>query len=359
MTTQDQALDQAAVEAFGGRVLEVFNGASLAIMLSIGHRTDLFDIMATLPPATSEQIAAAAGLNERYVREWLGAMTTGRIVAYDPTTRTYRLPPEHATFLTRAAGPNNFACFMQSVGMMAQVEDDVVACFRDGGGVPYSRFPQFQRLMAEVSGEIHDARLIDTILPLVPGLVERLRTGIEVADVACGMGHAVNLMARAFPGSRFTGYDFSEEGIAAGRAEAAAWGLTNARFELKDVATLDAESGFDAITVFDGIHDQAQPRRVLANIARALRPSGTFLMVDVAASSNLEENLDHPMATALYTGSTLHCMTVSLAQGGEGLGTMWGEQKARQLLAEAGFVVQDVARVEGDIGNNYYLCRKA
>jgi ubiquinone/menaquinone biosynthesis C-methylase UbiE len=192
----------------------------------------------------------------------------------------------------------------------------------------------------------------------VPGLVERLRAGIDVADVGCGLGHAVTLMAGAFPRSRFTGFDFSAEGIAAGRKAAARRGLSNARFELQDVARLDVSQGYDLITAFDAIHDQAQPAQVLAGITRALRPGGTFLMVDIAASSNLAENGEHPLGSYLYTVSCMHCMTVSLAQGGAGLGTMWGEQVALRMLAEAGFSQVEVRRVPGDIINSYYIARR-
>jgi ubiquinone/menaquinone biosynthesis C-methylase UbiE len=188
--------------------------------------------------------------------------------------------------------------------------------------------------------------------------VDRLRDGIDVADVGCGAGHAINVMAREFPNSRFTGYDFSDEGVAIGRREAKEWGLTNATFEVKDVATLDGSKQFDLITVFDAIHDQAQPRRVLKGIYDALKPGGTFLCVDIRASSDLHENIEHPLAPFMYTVSTMHCMTVSLALGGEGLGTVWGEQKARELLNEAGFRDISVATVEGDIMNNYYIARK-
>jgi len=132
-----------------------------------------------------------------------------------------------------------------------------------------------------------DATLLQSTLLLVPGLVERLQAGIDVADIGCGAGHAVNVMARAFPQSRFTGYDFSADGIAMDQQEAQQLGLTNARFEQQDVATLDVREGYDLITVFDAIHDQAKPRTVLQNVQRALRPGGTFLMVDVNASSNV------------------------------------------------------------------------
>ena len=356
MTTQE--LDATKAHAFAGQMLGVFNSAMLALMTSIGHQTGLFDKMASLSPSTSAQIAQAAGLNERYVREWLGAMVTGRIIEYDPADATYGLPPEHAVTLTRAAGPDNLANLSQYVSLFGNVEEHIIAAFRNGGGVPYSAFPRFQRLQAEESAQIHDAVLIDVTLPLVPGLSDRLSAGIDVLDVGCGQGHSINLMARTFPSSRFAGHDFSEEGVAAGTAEASSWGLANARFEAKDAATLDEPGRYDLITAFDAIHDQAQPTRVLRAIAEALRPDGVFLMVDIAASSNLHENIDHPLGPALYAVSTMHCMTVSLALNGEGLGTMWGEQLARQKLAEAGFTRVDVKQVPGDFINNYYIAKK-
>jgi 2-polyprenyl-3-methyl-5-hydroxy-6-metoxy-1,4-benzoquinol methylase len=355
MTTQQ--IDQQKAEAFAGTMLGILNGGLVSFMLSIGHRTGLFDKMATMPPSTSQQIADATGLNERYVREALGSLTMAKVVEYDPSAKTYRLPPEHAGFVTRAAGPNNMATMAQFTSLFGQVEDQIVESFRNGGGVPYSAFGAFQRLMSEESGQVMDATLIPSTLPLT-GMIDRLKSGIDVLDVGCGKGHAINVMAREFPESRFTGYDFSEEGVKAGVAEAKNWGLSNAKFVRKDVATIDETAAYDLITAFDSIHDQAHPTKVLANIARALRPGGVFLMVDVAGSSNLEDNIQHPLAPALYAISTLHCMTVSLALNGEGLGTMWGEQLARQKLADAGFTNVDVKSVEGDILNAYYVASK-
>lgn len=355
--TEDGALDRSA--EFAQRVLDVLNGGALALMTSVGHRTGLFDVLASMTPATSSQIAEAAGLNERYVREWLSAMTTGGFVDHDPTAMTFVLPPEHAAWLTRAAGPDNLAVQAQYIGLLAQVEDQVVGCFRHGGGVPYSDFPTFTALMAEDSGAVLDANLIEVILPLVPGVLERLQAGIDVADVGCGSGHAINLMAQAFPASRFVGFDTSDAGIAAAVAEAEAMGLSNARFEVRDAATLDGSEQFDFITTFDSIHDQAHPDLVLTGIATSLRPGGVYLCVDITASSTLAENLTHPLGTLLYTISCMHCMTVSLADNGMGLGTMWGEQKARQMLAEAGFTSVTLRNVDGDIFNSYYIAAHA
>ena len=350
--------NQATAEAFAEKMLGILNHGALALMLSIGHRTGLFDTMATLPPSTSAHLANAAGLHERYVREWLGAMVTGRIVEYDPTTDTYSLPQEHAASLTRAATPNNLAMFMQYIPLLGAVEDGIVECFRHGGGVPYAAYPRFQHVMAEESSQTVAAVLVDAILPLIPGLVDALHQGIEVLDVGCGRGHALNIMAKAFPQSRFTGYDFSKEGTAAGKAEAQAWGLSNVTFVAKDVATIDEVHHYSLITAFDAIHDQAKPREVLKRIATALRSDGTFLMQDIAASSPVHKSLDHPMAPLLYTVSCMHCMTVSLALHGEGLGAMWGEEKALELLAEAGFTQIEVKRLSHDMQNSYYVATK-
>ncbi|MFC1834751.1 class I SAM-dependent methyltransferase [Thermodesulfobacteriota bacterium] len=352
-----QQLDQEKAEAFADGMVNVLNNACLALMLSIGHRTELFDKMANLSWATSEKIAETASLNERYVREWLASMVVGRVVEYDPAGKTYRLPAEHAAFLTRAATPDNLAVFMQYVAVMGNVEDDIVDCFRNGGGVPYSGFPRFHEVMAEDSGQSVLPAIVDHILPLAPGLVEAMKTGIDVLDLGCGSGRAINLMAKAFPNSRFTGYDISDEALAAGRAEAERMGLSNADFTIQDVTIMDDEARYDLITAFDAIHDQAAPATVLSNIVTALRSGGVFLMQDLAGSSHLENNLEHPIAQFLYTISTMHCMTVSLAQDGAGLGTLWGEELAQRMLAEAGFSDVSVQRLAHDIQNSYYICR--
>jgi SAM-dependent methyltransferase len=343
---------------FAERMLHMMNEAAVALMVSVGHRTGLFDVMAGMPAATSAEIASRAALDERYVREWLAVMTTGRIVDHDGATGSFSLPGEHAAWLTRAAGLNNLAIGMQYIGLLALVEDQIVDCFRHGGGVPYSAFPKFQAIMAEDSGAVHDATLIDVTLPLVPGLIDRLRHGIDVADVGCGSGHAVSLMAEAFPRSRFTGFDFSDTGIASARAEADRKDLTNARFEKRDAARLGETARFDFVATFDSVHDQARPDLMLAGIAQALRPDGVYLCVDTSASSKLSDNLGHPLGPFLYTVSCMHCMTVSLADGGMGLGTMWGEQTARKMLSEAGFTSIEATRLDGDIVNTYIIAAK-
>jgi len=356
MTTLDPNTD--TTEEFAERMVGAIDSASLAILLSIGHQTKLFDTLAELPPATSAQIADAAGLNERYVREWLGGVAAGRVVDYDPTAQTYALPPHRAAVLTRAAGPDNLSRVAQFIPLLAEVEQKVIGCFHNGGGLSYSEYPRFHALMAEESGVTFDAALVDVILPMAEGLPGRLRAGAEVADFGCGSGHAVNIMAQAFPASRFTGIDFSDEGLAAARAEASQWGLSNATFVAKDVAALDEVETYDVITAFDAIHDQAHPAQVLANVYRALRPGGVFLMVDIKASSHVEDNVGVPFASYMYTVSTMHCMSVSLALDGDGLGTVWGRQLATSMLGDAGFTDVAVHELESDPINFYYVARK-
>jgi SAM-dependent methyltransferase len=352
-------IDADRADAFADRMLGILNSGAIAIMVSLGDRTGLFDAMAKMPPADSHEIAAKAGLNERYVREWLGAMVTGGIVRHDPKDGSYRLPAEHAACLTRAAAPNNIAAFTQYIPQLGAVEDQIVECFHKGGGVPYEAFVRFHDIMAEDSGQTVLPALIQSILPLVPGLTGRLEAGIDVLDVGCGSGLALALMAETFPKSRFTGYDFSGDGIGRARAEAKRRGLANLRFEVKDAAALDEVDAYDLIATFDAVHDQARPATVLRNIHWALRPDGVYLMQDIAGSSHVHRNMDHPMGPLLYTVSCMHCMTVSLAQGGDGLGAMWGEEKACEMLADAGFESVRVERLPHDVQNSYYVVHKS
>ena len=353
-----QPFEQAKAEAFGGKMMGLLNHSLLGYMCSIGHQTGLFETMSGGVPATSPTIAKAAGLNERYVREWLGAMVTGAIVEYDSDSAAYRLPREHAHFLTRASGPDNMAFYTCYLSVVGEIEHQVINSFRNGGGVPYSAYPRFQILQAEESAMLFDMALIDGALPLIPGGVDRLRAGIEVADIGCGQGHAIILMGKAFPNSHFIGYDLSGDEIAAASQEAKKQGLRNVRFEVQDAATLETPNRYDLITAFDTIHDLAQPGKVLKNIAAALGPDGTFFMGEFAGSSNLQENLEHPLGPMLYGISVLYCMTTSLAQGGEGVGTMWGEQMARRYLQEAGFTSVEAKQMEGDPLHSYFIASK-
>jgi ubiquinone/menaquinone biosynthesis C-methylase UbiE len=358
---QDLTFDSVKAGAFAERLLGTLNQGALCLMISVGHRTGLFDALRESAPATSAEIAVNAKLNERYVREWLGVMVTGRIIDVDPPTGRFSLPPEHAAFLTRPAGADNLAVFAQYIPLLGSVEDDIVECFRKGGGVPYSKFPRFHDVMAEDSGQSVLSSLESHIVPLVPGLAEGLAAGIQMLDVGCGRGRIINRLAELYPKSRFTGMDLSGEAILSAWKEAAEKKLRNVEFIVADLSRFDDTAevqAFDFVTTFDAIHDQAKPLNVLRGIYHTLRPSGVYLMQDIKGSSEIHKNLDHPLGPFLYTVSCMHCMTVSLAQNGEGLGAMWGEEKTREYLEKAGFRSVEKHELAHDIQNNWYVVKK-
>jgi SAM-dependent methyltransferase len=349
--------DRAA--AFEERFVHALNEGAMLQLVSLGHRSGLLDHLATGETYTSETLARDAKLDERYVGEWLGGLTAAGVVEHDHEAMTYRLPPEHGQLLSDR-GDANLAVFSQYLPLLGTVEDDIVDCFKHGGGVPYSRYGRFHEVMAEDSGQTVLPALFDAILPLAPELTARLEAGIRALDLGCGRGRALIKMAERFPQSQFVGYDLSEEAIGWGREQAAARGLDNLSFEVRDLSDFDQTAepaAFDFVTTFDAIHDQAQPLNILKGIRRTLKDDGVYLAQDIHASSHHHHDREHPLGPLLYTLSVMHCMTVSLAQGGEGLGTMWGRERARDYFARAGFGRVEVHQLAHDIQNDYWVLR--
>jgi SAM-dependent methyltransferase len=351
----EQKPDRQRTQEFARKLFGLYTSGILTLLVEIGYRTGLFEAAAK-EPGTSREIAERAGLHERYVGEWLAAMATGAILEYDAASGRFTLPAEHALCLTGTSS-RNLAPGSQTLPMLAKRLPKIIECFRNGGGVPYSEFrPDFTEAMDASWRLLYDGLLIKGFVPAVKGLQERLRAGIRVADLGCGTGHAINLMAREYPNSTFVGYDLGDDAVARARAEALGMRLTNARFEVFDVTRLPDEPKFDLIASFDAIHDQRDPATVLRRAAAALAPDGIYLMVEPKASSNLEDNIGNPFTPYMYGMSVLHCMTVSLAEGGAGLGTAWGEQTARRMLTEAGFETIEVVDAPGP-QNSIYICR--
>jgi len=348
-----------AAEAFLERACEIVDTGAQAVMMSIGHRTGLFDTMSKLPPSSSADIAAAAGLSERYVREWLAVMVTAGIVFYDPDRKHYSLPEEHAACLTREGGLGNLAVYAQIVPMMGAVQEQIIRCLETGEGLDYDAYPCFHQIMSEDSAQTVVAPLFDTILPLAKGLDARLRAGIDVLDAGCGRGMALIAMASRYPASRFTGYDLSGEATGHATQRAADAGLGNIRFEARDLTGLAERSRYDFVTSFDAVHDQKDPQGLLTSLYHALRPGGVYLMQDIGGSAELQNNVDFPMASFLYAISCTHCTPVSIAQGGPGLGTMWGWETAEAMLRGAGF--ESVTRhvLPHDPMNVWFVSEKA
>src|SRR5438067_3885707 len=224
-------MDEPTTKQFGAKMLGLFTGSMLTKMVEIGYDTGLFEA-SRAGPATSDELARRAGLKERYVREWLGAMTTSGIYTYDAKSRRYALLEEHAALLTGKTA-QNVSPHAKMIEHFGSHLTKLKACFREGGGIPYSAYrPVFTQCMDDVWRRIYDQMLIPGFIGAVPGLTETLERGIGVLDVGCGTGHAVNVLARKFSKSKFAGYDIGEDAIDAARREAGAMQLTNARFEV-------------------------------------------------------------------------------------------------------------------------------
>ncbi|HET7932158.1 MAG TPA: methyltransferase domain-containing protein [Rhodanobacteraceae bacterium] len=361
MSDASTRFSRSASVVFAEKMLAMLNNGALCLMTSIGHRTGLFDSMRHAPASNPKRVASRAGLDERYVREWLGAMVTGGVVDFDSGRGHYRLPDEHAAFLTRTADADNLAVFAQYIALLGSVEDDIVECFKSGGGVPYERYPRFHEVMAEDSGQSVRSVLYAHILPLVPGLSERLAAGIRVLDAGCGRGRILAQLAEHFPRSSFVGVDLSRDAIAYASDKAERAGLRNLQFIAADLGDFDRSAepeAFDLVTTFDAVHDQARPLNLLKGIHRTLKPDGVYLMQDINGTGHVDQDARNPLAPFLYTVSCMHCMSVSLAQGGEGVGAMWGEERIRGYLRKAGFRSITTHQLEHDLQNNWYVVAK-
>lgn len=323
--------------AFGAHVRDLLTGHALTTLIGIGHRTGLFDAAAT-GPATSAELAERAGLDERYVREWLGALATGGV--FELVDGRFVLPEAHALFLCGPRATN----IGPSAGLLQRldaVSPQVERCFRDGGGVPYAEYAALGP-MGEHWRHVYDDHLVDGFLGVVPGLLDRLRAGARVLDLGCGAGHAAILVGRGFPRCEVVGLDLAPEAIAEAERERDGEGLGNVAFVVADAVDLAPEPAYDVITAFDAIHDQQRPEDVLRAVRDALAPGGVFVMVDTNFAADVAGNLDHPFAPMVAAISTLYCVPTSLAAGGPGLGAMWGRETALAMLDGAGFADVEV-----------------
>ena len=350
-------VDRVKAGAFVEQLKASYQSTMLTMMIDLGHRSGALAAMRGAGPINAVALAASSGQSIRHLQEWLSAMAVAGVVDFDADSQTFTLPEEHAMWLTGAVATNLAPMAGMLMGL-AQRTDDVVAAFDQGTGVPYERYrPHFTHAMDEIGRAKYDEMLVSMYLPKSSGLPERLRSGIDVADFGCGTGHCLNLMAEAFPESRFTGYDISVDALHLAEFEAKTMGLSNVSFVTADVATLANDPRFDVAFAFDAIHDQADPAGVLSIIRSSLRPGGELFMVDIKASSYLADNLKDPMNLMLYGISVMHCMEVSLAVGGAGLGTAWGTQLATSMLHDAGFDEVTVHDIERDPSNCIYVCR--
>ncbi|XP_078684586.1 S-adenosylmethionine-dependent methyltransferase Rv2258c-like [Branchiostoma floridae x Branchiostoma belcheri] len=350
-------------DEFGLRMVKTVSSGFVTLAMSMGVRTGLFRHLASMDgPKTSAQIAEMANMKERYVREWLAVMVTGQIIDYDKEKKTYFLPKHRLSALLPDAGMSSIGNMSHLMSQVARVAGDVEDCFLADGpkGLPYSAYPEFHAFMGDMREMQHKTSLVDKFLPTIPGLREDLESGIRVLDVACGRGITTLILAQHFPNSTFVGTDLCEDAIQWPSEEVKKRGLANITFQVQDLAKMPADwsDSFDYVLVWDGVHDQADPERALREIFRMVKSGGRFSMVDIRGHTELADNMTDPGSPIPYGISLLHCMPVSLYFGGKGLGSMWGQELASQMLQEAGFADIQLLDVFNSPGELHFLCKK-
>jgi SAM-dependent methyltransferase len=357
----DDAHDRLRMFTF--QVFSKLEGAVTAGMIHLGDRLGLYRALADAEaPMSSAELADATGLQERWVREWLGNQAAAQLVeltadqgvdrfSMTGEARAVLATPEHPAF-----GMGMFHRLPQTMGALQLMPQ----CFESGVGHDYDSHGVEGAEGIERSFEPwNNANLIRKVLPAMDGVVERLRTGARVADVGCGAGGAVLLLAEAFPNSTFVGYDISQHALDRAHAKLAASGLPNARFADPRNDPLPDDGSLDVVTTFDCIHDMAHPQPMIDAIRRSLAADGHWLLVDIRAAETLAGNIEsNPMASLLYGVSVLSCMSSALSQpGGAGLGTLGlPASRAEEMARAAGFTRFDTIAVQHPM-NAFYEIR--
>lgn len=331
-------LHQAKVHAFAERAFADLSATYVAAMCLIGDRLGLFKDLAAHGQATSAELAARTGIQERYAREWLSALACAGYLTYDPTSRSFALPPEHAPALAEEGGPLFLGAEYHQLQGLFSVFDPLLAAFRQGGGVPqFAYHPSFWDGLDRSSALYASTLLVQQWLAAVPEVEAALTRGVAVADIGCGRGRALLTLAQAFPASRYVGYDVFAPTIAAAEASAVAAGVADrVRFAGLDVARGLPEQ-YDVVLTVNVVHDAADPLGLLRAIRAGLRPGGTYLCAEPSAAETMEGNAG-PRGAYMYGTSVLYCLTTALVEGDAGLGTAGlTEAKMRALCTEAGF----------------------
>ncbi len=333
-------------------------GASMAVALAyVGDRLGLFKSLAPGAALTTAEIAAQTGLNERYVREWAATMAAAGYLDYSPSEARFRMNPEQAivlanedtTFFTAGAFQYAVACYRQL--------DKVMSAFQHGGGVPFAEFgPEIVEAIERLFHVGYETWVADHWIPAVPDIHWQLEHGGEAAEVGCGAGQCLIPVALAFPKSRFYGYDVDARSLERAREKARRAGIGDRlTFEQIAAESLPFQERFDLVMAFNCIHDMARPRAALAGMRHVLKPQGALLWSEAEVSDRLEDNLN-TFGRTLYGASTMHCLTVSLAQNGEGLGSAIGENLARSLATEAGFTTFEKLPIKNPYHQVFLAC---
>jgi SAM-dependent methyltransferase len=334
-------------------------GAAMTVALAyIGDRLGIFKAMAEGTPMASVEIARRTKLDERYVREWASTMAAAGYIDYIPAAAVFRMNAEQAMVL--ANEDNTFftaGAFQYAVTCYRQISK-LTEAFKHGGGVPFADFgPEIVEAIERLFQAGYESWVAAQWIPAVHDIHERLSAGGEAAEVGCGAGQCIIPVASAYVNSRFFGYDVDLRSVERARDKAVRAGVAD-RISFERIAAEDLPfvDRFDLVMAFNCVHDMAQPRAALAAIRRILKPGGAFMWSEADASDSLEENLN-PVGRMLYGASTMHCMTVSLANGGEGLGVVVGESNARSMAIEAGFTSFEKLKIKNPY-HQIFLARR-
>jgi SAM-dependent methyltransferase len=294
--------------------------------------------MAGAGPLNSAQVAKRAGCAERYVREWLNSQAAGGYVDYHATSETYELTPEQARVLAHDDSPEFLPPAWEVPVSMWLDEDRSIEAFRTGKGIAWGEHnTRLYQGVAAFYRNAYQGHLVSDWLPALENAAQKLIAGAKVADVGCGHGHSTTIMAEAFPKSRFWGFDFHPDSIAAARRHATQRGVGDrVTFEVADAKSY-AATGFDLICFFDCLHDMGDPIGVARHARESLLENGSVMLVEPYANDRVEENLN-PIGRLFYSASTTLCCAHSLSEeGGLALGAQAGEKRLGSVFEKAGF----------------------
>jgi 2-polyprenyl-3-methyl-5-hydroxy-6-metoxy-1,4-benzoquinol methylase len=338
MTAQVKgSLNPQRLDAFSKRLVSDYAATLRSALNHIGDKLGIFAAMKDGEWVSVAELAKRTGLNERYLTEWISAQTAGEYIEYDAAAQKYRLPAEHAAFLADETSDFFAGGLLAMPVPLMSVAPQIEEYFVKGGGLSHdNHHPGMTQATERFTLPFLRAHLAKDWIPQMSDANEKLKVGGRAADIGCGAGMAAIIMAKAFPKSKVVGYDNHAPSIERARENAKKDGVSNVSFEIADGSTMSSKDKFDFVTTFDVIHDMADPLGGLKTIKQMLAPAGTYMMLEMNASDKLEENIS-PFHSFLYSISTLYCMTVSLAEGGAGIGTCMGERRAASLAREAGF----------------------
>lgn len=331
-------IDESKLHALVSMAVGDMSAANGGVMISIGNKLGLYKAMAGMGPITAAELAARANCAERYVREWLNCQAAGGYVDYHAAEQKYELTPEQALLLAEESSPVFVPNAWEVAAALWHDEPKAIEAFRTGKGVAWG--DHHERLYCGVAAFFRNgyaANLVPAWLPALDGVVPKLEKGARVADVGCGHGHSAIIMAKAFPNSRFWGFDTHAGSIAQARENARAEGVADrVTFEVAKAGDYPA-LGFDLICFFDALHDMGHPDAALRHAGRSLAADGTVMLVEPFANDRVEDNLN-PIGRMYYAGSTMLCCAHAISENGSHvLGAQAGEGQLAELARASGF----------------------